>query len=163
MPHLEFAIAVEDHLPTRRNPRTNKEELYVPEDGVWLPSGGGIRGELISDALLGVSAPRRWEYVEVNGVCKASLVPGDEQLFHFGPTLNGIADMVAHLRFDPATVLLDEGPGIDYLKNFKGKWCIGFATPKPEVDWDDDEQLPAALMSCVRPSRMSDRTTRSVP
>ena len=163
MPHLEFAIAIEDHLPTRRNPRTNKEELYVPEDGVWMASGGGIRGELISDALLRVFAPRRWEYVKVDGLCKARLVPGDEQLFHFGPTLNGIADMVKNLRFDPATVLLDEGLGIDFLKNFKGKWCIDFATPKPEVDWNDDEQLLMALHSCVRPSRMSDRTTRSVP
>ena len=82
---------------------------------MWLASGGGIRGELISDALLRVFAPRRWEYVEVDGVSKPRLVPGDEQLFHFGPTLNGIADMVKNLRFDPATVLLDEGSGIDFL------------------------------------------------
>jgi hypothetical protein len=60
MPHLDFAIAIEAELPSRRNPRTNSNELYVPEDGVWLPSGGDMKGEVLSDALLSDFAPKRW-------------------------------------------------------------------------------------------------------
>ncbi len=121
MPHLEFAIAIEAELPTKRNPRTGRDELYVPEDGVWLPSGGDIKGEVVSDALLKVFAPREWQLVSAEGARKKwRLVPGDEPLFRTGPALASIGEMCKHLRFDPATVNLDEGVGVEKLKNFRG-------------------------------------------
>jgi len=127
MPHLEFAIAIEAELPTRRNPRTGKDELYVREDGVWLPSGGDIKGELVADALLKVFAPRHWDWVDVEGTRKMRLVPGDIPLFRSGPALSAIGDMCKHLKFDPASVALDHGANIEKLKNFRGPLCVDFS------------------------------------
>ena len=163
MPHLDFAIGIENVLPARRDARTNKEEMYIPEDGVWITSICNVRGEIIADALQKVFAPHHWVHVEENEKRKLRLVHGDHSLFHTGPALNIIADQVKYLRFDPSVVILDEREGSEYLKNFKGKWCVDFSTPRPVVDWEDDEQLLIALHSCVRPSCMGDRTTRSVP
>ena len=40
MPHLDFAIAIEAELPSRRNPRTNSNELYVPRMVCGCPAAG---------------------------------------------------------------------------------------------------------------------------
>eukprot|EP00969_Alexandrium_andersonii_P166630 7363101-Alexandrium_andersonii.AAC.1 len=62
MPHLEFAIAVEDRLPTAYNPFTKKTEFYSEEDGVWFPDGGQLvtKGEVLSDVLDAVFGPCKW-------------------------------------------------------------------------------------------------------
>jgi hypothetical protein len=71
--------------------------------------------------------------------------------------------MCKRLKFDPSTIALDTAPGIQKIKNFKGPLRIDFGTAAPDIDWNDDEQIAIALESCIRKSRMDDRTTRTVP
>ena len=44
MCHLEFAIAIEAHLPARKNALTKKNEHYIEEHGIWVEDGGDIKG-----------------------------------------------------------------------------------------------------------------------
>ncbi len=80
-----------------------------------------MRGEVIADALLKVFVPKTWELVDVDNAKKWRLVPGDEPIFRTRPTLNSVGDMCKFLRFDPTTVSLDEGEGVEMVKNFRGE------------------------------------------
>ena len=165
MPHLEFAIAIEDRLPTAYNPFAKKTEFYSEEDGVWFPDGGQLvsKGEVLSDALDAVFGPRVWVH-EVDGdKLKIRLGAGVMPLFHTGGVLSSIGEMCRHLRFNTGMVPLDSSPHAHKLVNFRGPYTLDFGAQKPTFDWDDDDELGRALRLPVRESTMADRTMRSVP
>jgi len=166
MPHLEFAIAIEEHLPTAYNPISKKTEFYNAEEGIWYPDGGQLvsKGEVLSDALMEVLGPVKWTWgVDDNGKVRIRLEARDVPMFHNGPVLAGIGEMTKHLRFDTSLPPLDRTPHAHKLVNFQGPSVLDFSVQKPAVDWDDDDQLIRALQLPLRESRMMDRTMRSVP
>jgi hypothetical protein len=164
MPHTEFAIAIQAALPTKRSV-AGKTEVYVPEHGVWTCSVGvSVSVEAISDALQSTFSSRQWQFVDVGaGEFKMRLVAGVINMFFTAPVLNTIADMSKKLALDTDVEPLDMYPGVEKLKNFRGPMCLDFSTVPPEVDWQNDLELAAALNLPVRHSVITDRTTRSVP
>jgi hypothetical protein len=163
MPHIEFAIAIQAALPTKRS-IAGKTELYVPEHGVWTSSVGVVVSvESISDALQATFSSRHWQYVTEGGELKMRLVAGVMNMFFTAPILNTIADMTRKLALDTDVEPLDMAGGIEKLKNFRGPLCSDFSTVPPKVDWDNDLELAATLNLPVRQSVITDRTTRSVP
>ena len=166
MPHLEFAIAIEEHLPTAYNPVTKKTEFYNADDGVWYADGGQLvsKGEVLSEALLQVFAPTRWTHAkDEDGKVHIRLETGDVPMFHNGRTLGSIGEMCKHLRFDTSLPVLDRTAHAHKLVNFQGQFVLDFSVPRPTLDWENDEDLTKALALPLRESSISDRTTRSVP
>jgi len=165
MPHLDFAIAIEEILPCYFNPLSGNTEYYSEDDGVWYPSGGQmvLKGEVLSDALLHTFAPKSWCYEDETNMRRRRLRAGDCKMFHTAPVLGSIGEMCKHLRFRTDLAMLDSGANVSKLVNFKGPTTLDFSIQRPVVDWTDDEQLTAALNLPVRPSKMTDRTQRSVP
>lgn len=165
MPHLDFAIAIEDHLPTAYNPVTKKTEFYNIDEGVWYSDGGQLisKGEVLSEALIEVFGKPQWKIVDEGGKARLRLTSGDVPLFHSGPVLGSIGSMCGQLRFDTSLPALDRTPNASKLVNFQGQFTLDFSIAKPAIDWSDDEQLSKALALPVRESMMSDRTMRSVP
>jgi hypothetical protein len=163
MPHLQFAIAIEASLPSKRS-IAGKTELYVPEHGVWTTSGGvWMSVETISDALLNTFGKRHWTGIAVDGEFKMRLIADKINMFFTASVLNTIADMSKKLSFDADVEALDMAAGIEKLKNFRGPLCLDFSTVVPKINWADDGDLTAALNLPVRLSTIADRTTRSVP
>jgi hypothetical protein len=166
MPHLEFAIAIEDRLPTAYNPFTKKTEFYSEEDGVWYPDGGQLvsKGEVLSDALDAVFRPHKWVHEQCeDGKTKVRLGHGAMAMFHTGGVLASIGEMSRPLRFNPGMVPLDSSPIAHKLVNFRGPYTLDFSIQEPTIDRDDDEELDKALGTPVSESKMQDRTMRSVP
>jgi len=166
MPHLEFAIAIEEHLPNAYNPVTKKTEFYNTAEGVWYADGGQLvsKGEVLSEALLRVFAPTRWVHKkDDDDKVRIHLETGDVHMFHTGPVLGSIGEMCKHLRFDTSLPLLDRTVHAHKLMNFQGPHVLDFSVPRPAVDWDNDEDLSKALALPLRESSIHDRTTRSVP
>ena len=166
MPHLEFAIAIEEHLPTAYNPVTKKTEFYNTAEGVWYADGGQLvsKGEVLSEALLRVFAPTRWVHKkDDDDKVRIHLETGDVHMFHTGPVLGSIGEMCKHLRFDTSLPVLDRTVHAHKLMNFQGPHVLDFSVPRPAVDWDNDEDLTKALALPLRESSIHDRTTRSVP
>ena len=165
MPHLEFAIAIEERLPTAYNPFTKKTEFYSDEDGVWFPDGGQLvsKGEVLSDALDLVFGKRVWVHEFEGDKLKIRLGNDVVSLFHTGGVLCSIGEMCRHLRFNTGMVPLDSSPHAHKLVNFRGEHTLDFGVARPTVDWDDDDELEKALQLPVRGSSMADRTMRSVP
>ena len=165
MPTLEFAISVEGLLECNMNAQTGKMEIYDKVNGVWTATTGDMlscKGEALSDALLSLYGARSWKLVENEAKRSWRLTKADVALFH-GGALGPIGEMLKHLQLRTDLSALDEGPSATKLVNFKGVKCLDFSVPRPSFDWDDDEQLLAALSLPVRDSVAADRTVRSTP
>jgi len=166
MPHLEFAIAIEDRLPTAYNPFTRKTEFYCEEEGVWFPDGGQLvnKGEVLSDALDQIFGKHTWVHEQgADGKTKIRLGATPLAMFHTGPMLSAIGEMCRHLRFNTSMVPLDSSPTAHKIVNFRGPLTLDFSAPPPVFDWEDDDELTKALALPIRESRRSDRTMRSTP
>jgi len=165
MPTLDFAIAVEGILCCHMSHASGKMESYDKTNGVWLTGDAGLfapKGESLSDALMNIFGPNTWRLVRDGPKTRWRMEKGDVPLFH-GGALGPIGEMCKYLQVRSDMPALDEGDGAHKLINFKGKYCLDFSRKEPEFDWDDDEQLLAALQSPVRESKPSDRTVRSTP
>jgi hypothetical protein len=105
MPHLDFAIAIEEELMCRYDPLQNKVERYEDSSGTWV-LGGSVRGEVVAEALERTFACRGW--VLEDGKLWLRTLPDINPLFRTAPMLTSVGEMSTQLRFDPATVPLDD-------------------------------------------------------
>lgn len=156
IPHLEFAISIEDRLPLVYNPETKQIEFYSAVHGRWFAGGGHdqAKGEVLSDALIQTFVPSQWGYVEVDGRLKVRRVAmkWDDSCFRSNTFLTPIGEAIKNLRLRKDTGL-DSNPSVAKVINFEGPYHLDFATPVPSFDWSSDEQLEAAiympLQDCV--------------
>ena len=148
LPHLEFAIAVENLLPMVYNPDTKQTEFYSAAHGRWFEGGGHdqVKGEVLSDALIETFAPTQWGYVDLDGRLKVRRVKAewDDSCFRSNSFLNPVGEAIKNLRFRRDTSL-DIDPSASKVINFEGQHHLDFSTPVPEFDWDSDDQLEAAI------------------
>ena len=75
VPHLEFAVAIEDQLKVYVNPDSGKTEYYDDGLGRWMPDGGAHRvaGEDLAIPLINAFTPHKLVYEEREG--KTKVVP----------------------------------------------------------------------------------------
>ena len=167
IPHLEFAIAVEDRMPVVYNPQSGAAEFWSAQHGRWFEDGGKdqVKGELLSDALRETFTPTQWGYAADCDRPKLRRVPicdWDDSCMRSGTFMGPIGEMSRHLRFK-CDETLDCGPNVAKLINFEGAYILDYSVPKIAVDWTDDQALDDALHLPLRHSVQADRTSRSVP
>ncbi len=112
MPHLEFAIAVEDLLSVHNNRLAKTMEYYDSTRGVTIRDDGDdlVKGGSLSDALSTRFA--RKEFRDQADSHKIRLVNvSDSPLFKHGPTLGAIGQLVKQLHYPSEMVApLDTSP-----------------------------------------------------
>ncbi len=166
VPHLEFAVAIEDQLKVYANPDTGKTEYYDDALGRWMPEGGAHRvaGEDLAIPLINTFTPHKLVYEEREG--KTKVVPRpvkwDDSRFRNAPFTAPIATMVKSLKVEH-TIALDSSTAAVRIRNFMGGMLLDFNLQPPVVDWDNDHALDAALQRPIRNATKDDRLSRYIP
>jgi hypothetical protein len=161
IPHLEFALAIENLLSVYVC--HGRKEYYDAVAGRW-EVGGDHRssGEDLSEILIATFSPKTFAWVEVDGKRKREprLAVWDTSRFRNAPYLAPIGNMVSQLK-PRHFIELDCSDAAVRIRNFSGGVCLDFNMLPPSVDWTNDLSLAIALELPRRASCKNDRIFRS--
>ncbi len=159
-PELEFAIAIEAHIPIFNNPVTGKTEAWDAILGRWLPDAANtVKGEDIADPLRATFKKIVMKFDAKDDSFKPTSVPFDDSLFTTNGMLGAVASQAGCLKFGREWPALDASEESNKIRVFKGGLCLDF-----NIELVPGEPITLeAMYRVLRPSRKEDRISRCCP